>query len=161
MGLNSRVPDGRDGKVTEEAEGVWQPHGGSNSVNRPDPQSSQGLDHQPKNTHGATHSAGHICGRGWPCWTSVGAEALKPKGVQCPSVSINIPQINHQLPQTILCRPELKQTQLIHRPSRLEDTEEHPDDCTQGTYSWPGIQMFWNFLNMCQVSNQSCHGICA
>jgi hypothetical protein len=27
-----------------------------------------------------------ICGRGWPCWTSVGGEALGPEGVQCPSV---------------------------------------------------------------------------
>jgi hypothetical protein len=26
-------------------------------------QSSRGLGHQPKNTHGATHGAGHICGR--------------------------------------------------------------------------------------------------
>ena len=48
--------------------------------------SSWGLDHQPKSTHGATHGAGYICGRGWPCWTSVGGEALRPEGVQCPSV---------------------------------------------------------------------------
>jgi hypothetical protein len=40
------------------------------------PWSSQELDHQPKNTHGVTHDAGHICGRGWLCWTSVGGEAL-------------------------------------------------------------------------------------
>jgi hypothetical protein len=44
-------------------------------------QSSQRLDHQPKNTHGVTHGAGDICGRGWPCWTSVGGEALGPEGV--------------------------------------------------------------------------------
>ena len=39
----------------------------------PDPQSSWGQEHQLKNTHGA----GHTCGRRWPCWTSVGAEALR------------------------------------------------------------------------------------
>ena len=41
---------------------------------------------QPKNTHGETHGAGRICGRGWPCWTSVGEEALGSEGVRCPSV---------------------------------------------------------------------------
>ena len=50
------------------------------------PQNSWGVDQQPKNTHGATHDPGHICGRGWPCWTSVGEEALGPEGVQCPGV---------------------------------------------------------------------------
>jgi hypothetical protein len=49
------------------------------------PRSSQELDHQPKNTHEATHGAGHICARRWPCWTSVGGEVLGPEGVQCPS----------------------------------------------------------------------------
>jgi hypothetical protein len=38
--------------------------------------------HQPKTTHGA----GHICGRRWPSWTSVGGEALRSEGVRCPSV---------------------------------------------------------------------------
>jgi hypothetical protein len=50
------------------------------------PWSFQGLEHQPKNTHGGTHGFGHICGRGWPCWTSVEREALGPEGVQCPSI---------------------------------------------------------------------------
>jgi hypothetical protein len=49
-------------------------------------QSSWGLDQQPKNTHGVTCGAGHICDRGWPCWTSVGGAALGPEGVQCTSV---------------------------------------------------------------------------
>ena len=44
-------------------------------------QSSQELDYQPKNTHGGTHGAGHICDRGRPCWTSVGGEALGIEGV--------------------------------------------------------------------------------
>jgi hypothetical protein len=33
------------------------------------------LDHQPKCTHGGTHGSNLICGRGWPCWTSVEEEA--------------------------------------------------------------------------------------
>jgi hypothetical protein len=66
--------------------GGLKTHGGSNSVNNLNPWSSQGLDHQPDNTHEVTHGTVHICGRGWPCWTSVGGEALGPEGVQCPSV---------------------------------------------------------------------------
>ena len=49
-------------------------------------QSSWALEHQPKNIHGATHGAGHICGRAWPCWTPVGREALGLESIQCPSV---------------------------------------------------------------------------
>ena len=45
------------------------------------PCSTQGLDHQPKSTHGGTHDSSHLCGRRWPCWTSVGSV-----GVHCPSV---------------------------------------------------------------------------
>ena len=41
---------------------------------------------KPKNTPGGTHDSGHICGRGWPCWTSMGGTALGPEGVRCPSV---------------------------------------------------------------------------
>jgi hypothetical protein len=50
------------------------------------PWSSWGLDHQPNNTHGGIHGAGHICGRGWPCPKSVGGKTLGPEGVQCPSI---------------------------------------------------------------------------
>jgi hypothetical protein len=32
----------------------------SNSITWPDPQSSQGLDHQEKSTHGGTHGSGHV-----------------------------------------------------------------------------------------------------
>jgi hypothetical protein len=48
--------------------------------------SPRGLDHQPKNTHGTTHGASHICSRAWPCWTSVGGKALGPEGVGSPRV---------------------------------------------------------------------------
>ena len=45
-----------------------------------------GLDHRPKNTHGVTHGSGYICGRGRPCRSSVGGEALGPEDVWCPIV---------------------------------------------------------------------------
>lgn len=48
------------------------------------PGSSQGLNHQTKSTHRVTH--GCICGRGWPCWTSVEGVALGPEEVRCPSI---------------------------------------------------------------------------
>jgi hypothetical protein len=47
---------------------------------------SQGLDHQPEGTHGGNHGSCFICGRGWPCWTSVEGVALGPEGVRCASV---------------------------------------------------------------------------
>jgi hypothetical protein len=50
------------------------------------PQSSQGLNHQTKSTHGATHGSSHIYSRGWPWWASIGREALGPLKAQCPSV---------------------------------------------------------------------------
>jgi hypothetical protein len=49
-------------------------------------QSSQELDHEQKNIHEVTHGTGHICGRRWPCWTSVGREALGPVGIQWPTI---------------------------------------------------------------------------
>jgi hypothetical protein len=82
-------------KGMKESGGLQPCGGGSNSVNWPDscftlspptPLSSQGRDHQPKSTHGATNGTGHICDRGWPCWTSVGGEALGPVKDRCLSV---------------------------------------------------------------------------
>jgi hypothetical protein len=60
-------------------------------MNQPIPQSSQGLNHQPKSTYGGTHGSSCscyicICSRGWPCWTSMGGEALGPMKTQCPNV---------------------------------------------------------------------------
>ena len=49
-------------------------------------QSSQGLNHQPKNTHGETHGSSCICSRGWPSQSSMGGEALVPVKVLCPSI---------------------------------------------------------------------------
>ena len=53
------------------------------------PQSSQGLNHQTKSTHGATHGSSHICSRGWFCQTSVGGEALGPVKALCSRVLRN------------------------------------------------------------------------
>jgi hypothetical protein len=33
-----------------------------------------------------THGSSCICSREWPCWTSVGGEALGPEKAGCPSV---------------------------------------------------------------------------
>ena len=71
-------------------------HEGRNCVNRPEPRSSQGLDHQPKSVHGGTHGSGHICVRGWPCWTSVRGETLGPEDVQCPSVGKCLGEVGRQ-----------------------------------------------------------------
>jgi hypothetical protein len=46
------------------------------------PQSSLGLNHKPKKTHGSSC----ICSRGWPNRSSMGGEALGPVKIQCPSV---------------------------------------------------------------------------
>ena len=74
-------------KGLKELRGGCNPMDGATmSTDRTPIPSSQELHHHPKNTHGATRSAGCICDRGWPCWTSVGGEDLGPEGVQCPSV---------------------------------------------------------------------------
>ena len=54
-------------------------------MNQPVPQSSQGLNHQPKSAHRRTHGSSHICSRGWPCCSSVGGEALGPVKAPCPN----------------------------------------------------------------------------
>ena len=48
-------------------------------------QSSLGINHQPKKTHGGTHGSNCICSRGWPSWPSLGGEGLGPMKVLCPS----------------------------------------------------------------------------
>jgi hypothetical protein len=84
--LSSGVPNGGVGEGTEEDEGVYSPMEGATVSIGQTSRSSRGPVHQPKNTHGVTHGAGHICGRGWSCRTSVGGEALGSVGVQCPSI---------------------------------------------------------------------------
>jgi hypothetical protein len=81
-----RGPNGGVGEETEGSKGVGSPMEGATILTGQNSRSSRGLDYQPKSTHGGTHGSGHICGRGWPCWTSVGGEALSLVGVPCPSV---------------------------------------------------------------------------
>jgi hypothetical protein len=50
------------------------------------PQSSLGLNHQSKKTHGETHGSSCICSRGWPGQSSMGGEAVGPVKVLCPSI---------------------------------------------------------------------------
>jgi excinuclease UvrABC nuclease subunit len=48
-------------------------------------QSSQGLNHQPKNIHGGTHDSSCVCIGGWTYLASMSREALPVKAL-CPSV---------------------------------------------------------------------------
>jgi hypothetical protein len=70
-------PNGGVRERTEEAKGVCDPIERTISTNQY-PQNSQRLNHQPKSTNGGTHVSSRICSRGWPCWASVGGEALGP-----------------------------------------------------------------------------------
>jgi hypothetical protein len=52
-----------------------------NNIKQPDlppTPNSQELNYQPKSTHERTYGSSYICSRGWPCWTSMGGEALGP-----------------------------------------------------------------------------------
>jgi hypothetical protein len=53
------------------------------------PQSSQGLNHQPKSTHGGTHGSSRICSRGWPYWASMGGEAQRDILIFTHSLTLN------------------------------------------------------------------------
>jgi hypothetical protein len=61
---------------TEGAEGVCNPIGRTVSTNQTPPQSSQGLNHQLKSTHGRTQGSSLINSRGWPYLASMKREAL-------------------------------------------------------------------------------------
>ena len=84
--LSLEVPEGGFGEEPEGAEGGCSPLERATLSTGQTSRISQGLDHQPKNTHVLTHGAGHICGRRWPCWTSVEGETFRYEGVQCFSV---------------------------------------------------------------------------
>jgi hypothetical protein len=77
-----RFPRGRVRKRTEGAKGFATPQG----EQQKQPQSSQGLNHQPKSIHRETHGSSHMCSRGWPFWTSMGGQALGLVKAQCFSV---------------------------------------------------------------------------
>jgi hypothetical protein len=80
-----RVPNEGARERTQGAEGVSSPLGGTTWTNLY-PQSSQGLNHQPKSTHGGTHGSSCICSRGWPSQSSMWGEVLCPGKALCPSV---------------------------------------------------------------------------
>jgi hypothetical protein len=81
------VPNGGVRERTEGAEEVCNPIGRKTTSTNQTPQSSQGLNHQPKSTHGGIHGFSHICSRGWPCLASVGGEALSARVVRWEWVS--------------------------------------------------------------------------
>jgi hypothetical protein len=83
-----RVPNGGVRERTEGAEGVYNPIGRTTISANQTPQSSQGLNHQPKITHGDSYGSSCICSRGWPCWASMGGEALDPVKARFPSVEV-------------------------------------------------------------------------
>jgi hypothetical protein len=59
-----RVPNGGVRERTEGAEGVCNPIGRTTISTNQILQNSQGLNHQPKSTHGGTHGSSHIYSRG-------------------------------------------------------------------------------------------------
>jgi hypothetical protein len=67
VGLRLGVPNEGDGEEPGGGEGLCSPMEGAMVSTSQTPQSSRGLDHQPKNSHGMTHGAGHICDRRWSC----------------------------------------------------------------------------------------------
>jgi hypothetical protein len=69
---------------TEGAEGVCNPIG--RTISSSLSSNLQGLNHQPKSTHGGTHGSRCICSRGWPCQASMEGEALVPMKAQFPNV---------------------------------------------------------------------------
>jgi len=50
----------------------------------PTNQSSQGLNHYPKSTHGQTYGPSCICSNGWPYWAPMEIEALCPARLDPP-----------------------------------------------------------------------------
>jgi hypothetical protein len=69
----------------EGAEGVCNSIGRITVLTNQTLQSSQGLNHQPKNTRGGTHGSSCICIRGWPYWSLMRGEALGPGKYFCPT----------------------------------------------------------------------------
>jgi hypothetical protein len=81
-----RVPNGGARERTRGAEGICSPVGETTIWTNQYSQSSQGLNHQPKSTHGETQDSSPICSREWPCGTSMRGETLGPVKVPCSSV---------------------------------------------------------------------------
>jgi len=73
-----RGPNGGVRERTEGAEVAYISIGRTTISTNQIFQSSQGLKHKPKSTHGGTHGFSCICSRRWHCLASVGEEALGP-----------------------------------------------------------------------------------
>ena len=71
---------------TQEAEVFCSTIGGVTMRTKRYPQSSLGLNHQPKKTHGWTCGSNCICSRGCPSWSSMGGEAFGLAKILCPSI---------------------------------------------------------------------------
>jgi hypothetical protein len=82
-----RDPNGEVRERTQGAEGVCNPIGRITISTKQNPQSSQGLNHQPKSTHERTHGYSCICSKEWPYMASIGREAHCPLKDMCPSVA--------------------------------------------------------------------------
>jgi hypothetical protein len=70
----------------EGAEGVYNPIGRTTISTNQKPQSSQGLNHQPRSIYEGTHGSSCIRSRGLPYLASVGGETLGSIGTECPSI---------------------------------------------------------------------------
>ena len=84
-GLSTGSPNEELDKVPKELKGSVAPLGETTIWTNQYPQRSQGINHQPKSSHGGTHGSSCIRSRGWLSWSSVGREALGPVKAQCPS----------------------------------------------------------------------------
>ena len=81
-----RDPNGGVRERTKGAEGVCNFIGRTTiSINQTS-ETCQGLNHQPKTTHGGTHGSSCMCSRGCPCQASMGGEGPGPVKAGCPSV---------------------------------------------------------------------------
>jgi hypothetical protein len=71
-------PSGRVRGKTEGTKVDCNPMERTTILTNQTPQSSQGLNHQPKSIHGWVHGFSYICSRGLPYLASMGWEALGP-----------------------------------------------------------------------------------
>jgi hypothetical protein len=84
--IEQRVHNEGSRERTQGADGVYSSIGGTTICTNKYPQSSEGLNHQPKSAHGGTHGSSCLCIRGWLSRSSMGGEALGPVKALCPSV---------------------------------------------------------------------------